>query len=1066
MLDLLLFWSVVLLPVATVAAAALYLRWKPMAPAPRAKEMTFVAVAATVLAVGWLAWTYSRTADEESRHLHFRFPEYLVGFFAVYAIVLGLQWRSLAGLALGRLWFSFLVRSSVLVLLALAMAGLQVVVERDVLTVLFALDVSKSVPPQEQQRALDYVEKAMGAKPANDKAGLIVFGERAATDQTPRETFLPPKAKNIKTQVEDGGTDIAAAFKRARSTFEGNTSRRLVLFTDGRQTLGDAEGALRDIQLDNVDVWVVPLRRSESPEILVDQVKVPNELRWEQPFDARVFVTSNVATKAWVHLKLNDKVVPDPEKKLVTLEPGRRNAVVFEGLKLLTGGAHEVKAWVEPVDSADDTLSQNNEAYAFTDVETDSRILILTSDNAEVEHVRRALEGQKFEVDIRSGTGLPSNPEEYRRYDCIVLANIARGFLGEQQMAVIESCVKDQGAGLVMIGGDQSFGGGDYLNTPIERALPVSMELKNQKIMPSGALVIVLHTCEFGDGNAWGKKIAKAAINVLAAQDYAGLLYFGNWGGNTWLFKPTIVARKQWMFAQINGCDPGDMPDLDGIVSMGVQGLANLSNVSAKHMIIITDGDPSKPSGGTVAAARNANVSMTIVTIAPHSAIDENELKRIANATKGRYYQATDAKKLPLIFIKEAAVVRKSLIHSDENGIPVRLGATGEILREFGSGFPEVKAFVVTQIKDKAELHLYASVKGEKMPILARWQYGLGKAVAFTSDATNRWAPAWISWSAYRKFWTNIFQWVSRTRMPSNHNIQVSINGDEGKVILEAFDKDAKHVNFASLIGTAAEPGIGENADATSHLLHFTQTLPGRYEATFPARKQGIFTVTVTDVSNPNAPQSIVTGQANPYSAEYRFLDPDMALLNRLGEAAGKNGQSNLKELDELSKEPRMTGLFTHNLPPAQSPTDIFWPLLLAALCLFPIDVAVRRLHIDPLVALRWLGDRIAPAFAFLRTKKEAVADALAEAARSTVDDRSAPPPLMPTGSQSREAQSRYEQAGRTQAAQEMDLKPKDGGPAQPKAVGGKKLTEADEAASDYTRALLKAKRRARKDKN
>jgi hypothetical protein len=70
----------------------------------------------------------------------------------------------------------------------------------------------------------------------------------------------------------------------------------------------------------------------------------------------------------------------------------------------------------------------------------------------------------------------------------------------------------------------------------------------------------------------------------------------------------------------------------------------------------------------------------------------------------------------------------------------------------------------------------------------------------------------------------------------------------------------------------------------------------------------------------------------------------------------------------------------------------------------------------------------------------------------------------VPTGEQSRAAQSRYEQLG-AQAGADFNLTPEAKRAAEGKpAVGGTKLTPADTAASDYTRALLKAKKRAKKE--
>lgn len=1063
-IEQLIFLFVVLLPVITMAGAILYHRWKTLSSSRRTREIVFLGTLFAGGLFGFVAWyleLFATKHSSQSSRVHFQNPEMLLWLLPLYAVLLLLQARSLSGLAKGRLWLAFIFRSAMLILLMLALSGLQMVVERDVLSVIYAVDRSKSVPGSEAQRALDWIKATLPEKRADDKAGLIVFGGKAAAEIWPNPAFQTPELKELKAEVQPDATNIADALKRASNSFEEGTGRRLVLFTDGRQTQGDAREEITKLKSQGVDMWIVPLSRSDSAEMLIEEVKVPPELKWEQPFDARVKIQSNVTAKARVRLFTGDRVGPAAYEDVVDLRPGSQT-IVFPGMVLKSGGPHQVEAVVEPLSQRDDTLAENNHAYTFTDVETDSRILVLTSDLSEVKQFREALEGEKVSLDVRSGASLPENPEEYRRYDCIVLANLARAYLSDQQMSVIESCVKDQGAGLVMIGGDQSFGAGQYLGTPIERALPVSMELKNQKIMPSGALGIVLHTCEFGEGNAWGKKISKAAINVLSPQDYAGLLYFGgpwNGSGETWLFRPTLVARKQWMFSLIDGCEPGDMPNLDTIVSMAVQSLATLPSVSLKHVIVITDGDPAPPNQTTLAAAKSAKITITVVTIFPHGGMDVSTMKEVAKATGGRYYSADDPRKLPQIFIKEAAVVRKNLIYSDDKGIPLSIGSTGELLRDFGRDYPKVKAFVVTAPKDRAEMHLFATVEGEKVPVLSRWHYGLGKALAFTSDATNRWAPDWVSWPSYKKFWTNAIQWVSRRRMPSNYTISMpSRKGDAQKVIVEGVDMQGNYINFSKLVGTATEPGVGENLDAMTHQLHFVQTAPGRYEAEVPVNKNGAYTVTVTDMSDPGKPNSLVTGFANSYSTEFLHLDVDHKTLNEFGTMAG---EGHLKDLNKMLKEGRASHPFVHDLPPASNPQDYFWWLVLAALCLFPFDVAVRRLHIDPLVLWNWAWAKVSPLFELIKSKGGAVKDAVADAAKQPAAP--APPSLMPTGSESREAQSRYENAGGSAEAQNLDLNPQ-ADPKKPAAVGGAKLTPVDSAASDYTRALLKAKKKAKRD--
>ena len=1055
--ERLILWLIGLSPILVMVAVLAGKRWKAMPRVPQ-KEI-FLAVLFLLSLGGLVAYDVWRAGSSAAAHVHIQRPLVLLGMLPLLGLLLLIQSTTLSGIARGRMWSAFLLRNAGLILLLLALAGLQMVIEQDTLTVIYALDVSKSVPLSQRQKAIDFMRKASEGKRADDKAGLLVFGGKPEWEVSPTTMFSPPNAANIKATAMPDATNIELAFRRALNRSDEDARRRIVLFTDGRQNSGDAAEELKRLASMGVDVWIVPLQRGDDAEMLIEKVVVPSELLWEQPFDAHVFVRSNIKTRARVHFYTGDKVGGNPPPQLVDLEVGK-NRVTFPGLKMHSGGAKEVRAVLEPLSPGDDTLSENNEAYAFTDVQTENRILILTSDPAEVKQLLGALEGEKMTLDVRSGANLPDNPEAYRAYDCIVLANLARGFLSEQQMKVIESCVKDQGAGLVMLGGDQSFGAGGYLNTPIEEALPVQMDLTNQRVMPSGALCLVLHTCEFADGNAWGKKISKAALKTLTPQDYAGLIYYGNMGGEQWCFKPALVRPQ--MFGLIDGCDPGDMPSLDTIVSMAVKSLANLSNVSLKHCIIITDGDPSKPTNATINAAKKASITISTISICPHQSFDISELKDVASQTGGRYYATDNPAKLPQIFIKEAAVVRKSLIRSDDKGIPISLGVPGPTLKEFGSKFPDVTAFVMTQPKPRAELQLFTMIEGEKIPILMSWQYGLGKSVAFTSDCTNRWGAEWIKWASYRKFWVNLFTWVSRQRMPSNHTVVTRIEGDTAHVIVEGLTEKGEYINFAKLTGTAVDPEVARSGtDGTTYDLNFTMTAPGRYEATFPVTKAGAYSITVLDQSDAKHPNAIVTGLANSYSPEFLFLDKDDALLTKLGDiATGKSKVAHLKNLAKL--DPLKCNVYAHDLPPASQPKDLFWPLVAAALCIFPLDVAVRRLALDPEKFILWLWTYLAPLLGRLRLKQRELQDAAAGALAGQPNIPPPPPDIVPMGAQSREAQSRYEQLG---SGSDFDLKPDANAPASGKpVVGGTKVSPADQAASDYTRALLKAKKRAKKD--
>ena len=112
------------------------------------------------------------------------------------------------------------------------------------------------------------------------------------------------------------------------------------------------------------------------------------------------------------------------------------------------------------------------------------------------------------------------------KFDAVIFANIPAESITPEEQQVFRSHIHDQGAGFIMIGGNQSFGAGGWQNTEIEKALPVNMELKSMKIEGKSGLVLMMHASEMAEGNAWQRKIAKLALEKLSPMDMFGMLHY------------------------------------------------------------------------------------------------------------------------------------------------------------------------------------------------------------------------------------------------------------------------------------------------------------------------------------------------------------------------------------------------------------------------------------------------------------------------------------------------------------------------------------------------------------
>src|SRR5206468_13121656 len=150
--------------------------------------------------------------------------------------------------------------------------------------------------------------------------------------------------------------------------------------------------------------------------------------------------------------------------------------------------------------------------------------LVVSAEPTQDAQLIAALSSAKLEVKSVGITGLPATLAELQSFDAIFISNVAAGDLGEDAMKLLQSAVRDFGVGLVCVGGDQTYEAGGYRGTPLESTLPVNMELDSKKVLPSGAIALVMHGMEFMDGNQVARDCAQGVLAALGPQDEMGVV--------------------------------------------------------------------------------------------------------------------------------------------------------------------------------------------------------------------------------------------------------------------------------------------------------------------------------------------------------------------------------------------------------------------------------------------------------------------------------------------------------------------------------------------------------------
>lgn len=864
---------------------------------------------------------------------------WFLGLLVLAPLALWLALRVRTDLSAPRRVASVALRVAVVLLLVLALADLRILLENRRLAVLFLVDGSESIPDEVKKACRRYVQEAaeMRDRSREDRVGVVAFGRLAGIEALPRTSDLD--LEEFVTLFEPDATDIAGAVRLAAAAFPEGCAKRIVLLTDGDENRGSVLDEVRAAREQGIVVDVVPIEAEREAEMAIEKLIVDPRADVGQPFDVRVVIGSSAAAEARLRLFENDSLVSGDDSR-VSLRAGK-NVIDFRGRRLDRPGRYYYEARLEPVRPEDDGTIENNVGLGLTVVEGEPEVLFVAAEPELDAPLLAALRGERIDVRTIAPESLPRTVEEYLQYDAIILSNVSAADLTEDRMKIHEALVRSVGIGFVMIGGEGSFGPGGYQGTPVERLLPVDMEIKQKRVLPNGALAIVVHSCELPEGNYWAQQVIQRSLQVLTPRDHAGVLYYGM-GGEGWLFGMWPLSRRQEMLALLRGFAPGDMPSLERIVGLALEGLGP-TPASIKHMVVLSDGDPDMPSQALVDAVRAQRITISTVCYGNHN--EPAFLARMQDLARqggGKSYLLERPQDLPEIFIREATRVQKALI-SEQRFQPV-LSVRGAVLGGIGAEeIPPLDGYVLTTPKDLATVHIVRPAGAEDPfddPVMATWTYGLGRSIAFTSDAGRRWGKDWTSWRGFQRFWVQCLRWVSRARGGEGFRLSRMLDGDRGVIVLDALTPDGRLLNGLRFRGQAIGP------DRETRDLEVRQSSPGQYRAEFPVDRHGTYTVVFAHEEDGRTVTS-VTGLSVPYSPEFRRTGSNVGLLRQIAEAGGG------RYLQDAEAALSEGAFFSTDLPPSYDVQPIWRTLLTIAAALFFLDVFVRRVVVDYLAAVR-----------------------------------------------------------------------------------------------------------------
>ena len=828
----------------------------------------------------------------------------------------------------GRRRAALAIRTVLLSALVLALAGFQLVLPVDRLATVFVVDLSDSVGESGRQDALAFLRDTLEVMPEGDQAGIVAFGKDALVERLPEELRAIDRIRSTPLKA---ATDVGGALRLATALFPDSSQKRIVLISDGNDTTGRGQreaalAAARGIQVETRVVGLV-----DQEEVLVDRLTTPSTARLGEEIEAIADISSSIAQTATVRLFADGAIVATER---VELKQGA-NRVVFR-VKPSEAGFHTFRVVVE---AAGDTFSQNDRADSNTIVKGEPRILVLAGDAAVASELVNALKAEGQDVDSIIPEALPTDFAGLATYDSIVVVDVPRLRFSDRQLAALQVYVRDLGRGLVMVGGPRAYGAGGYTKTPMEETLPVDMGVRNRQREPDIALVVVIDKsgsmdachCNTFDGGGGGggalqgvrktdigKEAILRAAAALTARDEFGVVAFDEQAH--WVINTAPLGNAGNVEDKLQGITPNGQTNIFTGLEQAVGSLEKAA-ATRRHIILLTDGWSSTGQYDEITKRMKA-AGITLSTVGAGGGSNPF-LEQLAKQGGGRFYAAANVSTIPDIFLKETQQVAGQQI-IEEEFFPIQTGAS-PILRGLEDGLPKLLGYNGTTVKSAAQLVL---VSPRDDPLLAQWQYGLGRSVAWTSDSTGRWAKNWVAWDGFERFFSQLVGWTFPGEETGGIEAAFETLGGKTRLRVESVESDGSPRDFYRTMAVLVGP------DLTPREVLLDQVAPGIYETDLGEIDSGAYAVRISQTRPGTPALGRTVGLVEPVASEYRLLGVNLPFLAALRSATG--GREVELATDPWRHDLRITSTFTE-----------LWPwLLVLALLLWPLDIALRRVSI------------------------------------------------------------------------------------------------------------------------
>ncbi|QDV06011.1 von Willebrand factor type A domain protein [Planctomycetes bacterium Poly30] len=812
---------------------------------------------------------------------------------------------------------------------ALAAAGLYLHAGTGGRHVVFVVDRSASMPAGSEEQAIEMIQLTLDSRRPEDEVHVITFGEEAIIDRG--ITRASRGFQSFDAAVSPDGSNLSAALESALSLIPRGARGSIVLLSDGEADAErEVDGAVLAAAGRGVRIDVRDVGRIRVGDTSIERVELPSEVFTGEPFLITAWIQSATREARTVRLLRGEDLL---ESRTVELPPGRSRIRFRTGLTEAGIGTYRVE--LAPGADTVDRVPENDRALAATRALGARPVLVLNHDGA-TDPLTLALRGAGIPAVAISVDEAPRQLVTLENFRAVVLENVSAARLGLDRTELLRTWTLDHGGGLLMTGGEASFGSGGYFRSPLDDLLPVSMEQRQEHRKLAVALSITLDRsgsmaapAEGGTKMDLANRGTVEALRLLSPSDSVSIIAVDSAAhviqSQTELTEPDKVEAKVLGILSRGG----------GIftataLKASARELQSASQVT-KHVILFADASDAEEQAETppvIALLRDMGATVSVIGLGSDTDPHAEFLRACARSGGGEAYFTASASELPRLFAMDTQAIARSTFVTDPVAVESRRDLLG--LADMPElRFPQLGGYNLTYLRDGASPGAVTTDE-YKAPVVAFHARGLGRVAAFTGQIGGAYGSALPNWEGFSPFFVTMVRWLSGVEAPVGVFASVERQGRRAVLSVE-FDPDAARGDLGEALTASVTDSSG------THRVTLERVSPTRFEASHPLRS-GEVAVTTVGLESGSGDMVALTMPPTilPYSPEYERSPDPRAGERLLRRAAARSGGVMKVGTAEILRGPR--GARAWKLLTAE--------LMLAALVLWLLEIAGRRLDV------------------------------------------------------------------------------------------------------------------------